>query len=126
MHFLPLYAFYYAVVVGYVVMAALITLLLVALALTVRYASARRPDGELAAAYECGFLPFDRSRSKFEVKFFMVGLLFVLFDLEVVFVLPWVTALPSYGIVSFFFFISFLSLLAVGFAYELAQKALEF
>jgi NADH-quinone oxidoreductase subunit A len=125
-HLIPPYAFYYALVGGYVLLGLLVTFVMVFLAVAVRYLSLRRPDSELAAAYECGFLPFDRDRTKFEVKFFMVGLLFVLFDLEVVFVLPWAIAVPLYSLISFFFFFFFLALLAVGFVYELAQRALEF
>lgn len=76
---------------------------------------------EKISAYECGFEPFDNSRSKFEVKFYLVGILFLLFDLEVTILIPWVIIYNPINVVIFFFFY----VLTIGFVYEWSKKALE-
>jgi len=120
------YFFNYYVIVVYICFSLLISFVLVLLSIFLRYISLIRPDVELASAYECGFLPFDKSRIKFDVKFFMVGILFVLFDLEVVFILPWSVYLMYFNLFQFFLMVIFLLFLVISFIYELWQEALYF
>jgi len=126
MQFEITYFFSYYLILFYVVFSLFISLVLVLLSVLLRFLSLSRPDSELAAAYECGFLPFDRARNKFEVNFFMVGLLFVLFDLEVVFILPWGVAVSTFGGFQVCVLFVFLFVLVLCFAYELWQNALDF
>jgi NADH-quinone oxidoreductase subunit A len=116
----------YSLLITYLGFAVLVSVLLVIVSVALRYLSVSKPDFELSTSYECGFLPFDRARTKFEVKFFLIGLLFVLFDLEVVFVLPWAWGISEYGLGQFILFVLFLSFLVVGFIYEVARGALDF
>jgi len=120
------YFFNYFLIVFYVLFSLAISFVLVILSVLLRYISATRPDNQLASAYECGFLPFDKARNKFEVKFFMIAILFVLFDLEVVFVLPWSVCILFFGSFQFGLMVFFLLVLIVSFIYELWQNALTF
>lgn len=85
----------------------------------------RRPDKEKVSAYECGFEPFGDARGKFDVRFYLVAILFIIFDLEIAFLFPWAIALKSIGTTGFFSMMFFLFVLAVGFAYEWKKGALE-
>jgi len=120
------YFFNYFLIVFYILFSLAISLLLVVVSVLLRYLSATRPDNQLASAYECGFLPFDKARNKFEVKFFMIAILFVLFDLEVVFVLPWSICISIFSAFQFCLMVLFLLILVVSFIYELWQNALTF
>ena len=120
------YSSQYSLLFFYLGFALLVSGLLVIVSVALRYLSLGKPDFDLATSYECGFLPFDRARAKFEVKFFLVGLLFVLFDLEVVFVLPWAWGVAEYGLGQLFLLALFLSFLVAGFLYEIARGALDF
>src|SRR5437879_1625500 len=95
------YFFNYYLILYYIIFSLFISLILVVVSVLLRYLSATKPDFELTAAYECGFLPFDRVRNKFEVKFFMIALLFVISDLEVIFILPWSLCLSFFSLVQF-------------------------
>jgi len=123
---LTLYSAQYSLLGIYLVFALVVSGVLVIVSVALRYLSISRPDFDLSTSYECGFLPFDRARAKFEVKFFLVGLLFVLFDLEVVFVLPWAWGVSEYGLGQFLLLVIFLSFLVLGFIYEVARGALDF
>ena len=87
------------------------------------------PDAEKLSAYECGFNAFDDSRMKFDVRFYLVSILFIIFDLEVAFLLPWAVALMKLphatGQCAFWSMMSFLGVLTVGFIYEWKKGALE-
>ena len=83
------------------------------------------PDREKLAAYECGFEPFGDARQRFDVRFYLVAILFIIFDLEVAFLFPWAIALGEVGWFGFFSMIGFLSVLTVGFVYEWRKGALE-
>jgi NADH-quinone oxidoreductase subunit A len=83
------------------------------------------PDSEKNSSYECGFEPFDDSRSKFDVRFYLVAILFIIFDLEVAFLFPWAVALSDIGVFGFWSMMIFLGVLTVGFIYEWRQGALE-
>jgi len=85
----------------------------------------RRPDPEKVSAYECGFNAFDDARMKFDVRFYLVAILFIIFDLEVVFLFPWAVAFADISMTAFWSMIVFLAVLTVGFAYEWKKGALE-
>ena len=85
----------------------------------------RNPDPEKVSAYECGFNAFDDARMKFDVRFYLVSILFIIFDLEVAFLFPWAVSLGDIGLFGFWSMIVFLAVLTVGFAYEWRKGALE-
>ncbi len=84
-----------------------------------------RPDPDKNAAYECGFDPFEDSRGKFDVRFYLVAILFIIFDLEVAFLFPWAVSLGDIGAFGFWSMMLFLAILTVGFIYEWRKGALE-
>ncbi len=83
------------------------------------------PDPEKNAPYECGFEAFDDARMKFDVKFYLVAILFIIFDLEVAFLFPWAVAFDAVGLFGFWSVMFFLLVLTVGFAYEWRKGALD-
>lgn len=85
----------------------------------------QRPDAEKLSAYECGFEPFDDTRGKFDVRFYLVAILFIIFDLEVAFLFPWAVSLGALGMAGFWSMMLFLGVLTVGFIYEWKKGALE-
>jgi NADH-quinone oxidoreductase subunit A len=85
----------------------------------------KNPDPEKLSAYECGFNAFDDARMKFDVRFYLVAILFIIFDLEVAFLFPWAVALKDIGAFGFWSMMSFLLVLTVGFVYEWKKGALE-
>ena len=84
-----------------------------------------RPDTEKVSAYECGFNAFDDARMKFDIRFYLVSILFIIFDLEVAFLFPWAVTLGEIGLVGFWSMMLFLGVLTVGFIYEWRKGALE-
>ncbi|MGZ0186851.1 MAG: NADH-quinone oxidoreductase subunit A [Alphaproteobacteria bacterium] len=85
----------------------------------------QKPDPEKVSAYECGFEAFTDSRGKFDVRFYLVAILFIIFDLEVAFLFPWAVALADIGVYGFWSMMSFLGILTIGFIYEWKKGALE-
>ena len=85
----------------------------------------RNPDPEKISAYECGFNAFDDARMKFDVRFYLVSILFIIFDLEIAFLFPWAVAFKDLSDVGFWSMMVFLVVLTVGFAYEWKKGALE-
>ncbi len=85
----------------------------------------RNPDPEKLSAYECGFNAFDDARMKFDVRFYLVSILFIIFDLEVAFLFPWAVAFSTLTTVAFWSMMVFLAILTVGFAYEWKKGAME-
>ena len=85
----------------------------------------RNPDAEKTSAYECGFNAFDDARMKFDVRFYLVSILFIIFDLEIAFLFPWAAAFGGLSDVAFWSMMVFLAVLTVGFAYEWKKGALE-
>ncbi len=83
------------------------------------------PDSEKLSAYECGFEAFDDTRSKFDVRFYLVSILFIIFDLEIAFLFPWAISLGNIGALGFWSMMIFLSILTIGFIYEWKKGALE-
>ncbi|GGB26383.1 NADH-quinone oxidoreductase subunit A [Tistrella bauzanensis] len=85
----------------------------------------QRPEAEKLSAYECGFDAFDDSRGQFDVRFYLVAILFIIFDLEVAFLFPWAVSLGDLGMFGFWSMVVFLGVLTVGFIYEWKKGALE-
>ncbi|HSN72198.1 MAG TPA: NADH-quinone oxidoreductase subunit A [Steroidobacteraceae bacterium] len=85
----------------------------------------RRPDAEKLSAYECGFEAFEDTRMKFDVRYYLVAILFIVFDLEIAFLFPWAVSLDTIGIVGIAAMGVFLLILVVGFVYEWKKGALE-
>ena len=109
----------------------IIVFLLVALVLSVVFvavnylASPKNPDPEKLSAYECGFEPFEDSRMEFDVRFYLVAILFIIFDLEIAFLFPWAISLGSIGFLGFISMMIFLFILTIGFIYEWKKGALD-
>ncbi len=94
--------------------------------LTVGFAlSPSRPDNEKLSPYECGFEAFEDSRMKFDVRYYLVAILFIIFDLEIAFLFPWAVSLKHIGLFGFLAMALFLGILVVGFIYEWNKGALE-
>ena len=89
------------------------------------FAAPSDPDPEKVSAYECGFNAFDDARMKFDVRFYLVSILFIIFDLEVAFLFPWAVAFGEISMVAFWSMMVFLAVLTIGFAYEWKKGALE-
>tara|TARA_B100000795_G_C22711006_1_gene403530 strand:- start:648 stop:1016 length:369 start_codon:yes stop_codon:yes gene_type:complete len=87
--------------------------------------SPKNPDPEKLSAYECGFEPFDDSRMEFDVRFYLVAILFIIFDLEIAFLFPWAISLGNIGVIGFFSMMIFLFILTIGFIYEWKKGALD-
>lgn len=85
----------------------------------------QNPDPEKNAAYECGFPAFEDARNKFDVRFYLVAILFIIFDLEVAFLFPWAISLGDIGMLGFWSMMFFLGILTVGFIYEWKKGALD-
>jgi NADH-quinone oxidoreductase subunit A len=85
----------------------------------------KNPDPEKVSAYECGFDAFDDARMKFDARFYLVAILFIIFDLEVAFLFPWAVAFKDVGWFGFWSMMIFLGVLTVGFIYEWKKGALE-
>ena len=87
--------------------------------------SPKNPDPEKLSAYECGFEAFDDSRMEFDVRFYLVAILFIIFDLEIAFLFPWAVSLGNIGLLGFLSMMIFLFILTVGFIYEWKKGALD-
>ena len=87
--------------------------------------SPKKPDPEKLSAYECGFEPFSDSRIEFDVRFYLVAILFIIFDLEIVFLFPWAISLGNIGTLGFWSMMIFLFILTIGFVYEWKKGALD-
>tara|TARA_B100001250_G_C19471428_1_gene644680 strand:- start:174 stop:542 length:369 start_codon:yes stop_codon:yes gene_type:complete len=110
---------------------AIILFLFVSLALSLGFIilnfllSPKKPDPEKLSAYECGFEAFSDSRMEFDVRFYLVAILFIIFDLEIAFLFPWAVTLSNTGLFGFWSMMVFLSVLTVGFIYEWKKGALD-
>ena len=87
--------------------------------------SPKNPDPEKLSAYECGFEPFSDSRMEFDIRFYLVAILFIIFDLEIAFLFPWAISLGNIGFVGFISMMIFLFILTIGFIYEWKKGALD-
>ena len=110
---------------------AIIIFLLIALLISIGFilinflSSPSNPDPEKLSAYECGFDAFDDSRMEFDVRFYLVAILFIIFDLEIAFLFPWAITLGKTGVFGFWSMMIFLGVLTIGFIYEWKKGALE-
>ena len=110
---------------------SIILFLIIALGLSVGFIvlnfilSPKNPDPEKLSAYECGFEPFNDSRMEFDVRFYLVAILFIIFDLEIAFLFPWAISLGGIGVLGFWSMMFFLGVLTIGFIYEWKKGALE-
>ena len=112
----------YLPVLVFMGMASALAIILVLAAAVI---AVRNPDPEKVSAYECGFNAFDDARMKFDVRFYLVSILFIIFDLEVAFLFPWAITFGDLGWFGFWSMIVFLGVLTVGFVYEWRKGALE-
>jgi NADH-quinone oxidoreductase subunit A len=112
----------YLPIVVFIVVALVIVMGLMAAPFMVAY---KNPDAEKLSAYECGFNAFDDARMKFDVRFYLISILFIIFDLEVSFLFPWAVAFGELGLYGFWSMMIFLAVLTVGFIYEWKKGALE-
>jgi NADH-quinone oxidoreductase subunit A len=112
----------YLPLVVFIAVAAFIGIVLLLSAFILAY---KQPDAEKLSAYECGFNAFDDARMKFDVRYYLVAILFIIFDLEVTFLFPWAVAFGKIGLFGFCSMMLFLAVLTVGFIYEWKKGALE-
>ncbi|QCI68637.1 NADH-quinone oxidoreductase subunit A [Phreatobacter stygius] len=112
----------YLPLVIFIALATVIGLALLVAPFLIAYSN---PDPEKLSAYECGFNAFADARMKFDVRFYLVAILFIIFDLEVAFLFPWAVAFKSVGWFGFWSMMSFLAVLTIGFVYEWKKGALE-
>ena len=98
---------------------------LVASGVLARLSGVQNPDSEKLSPYECGFEAFEDARMKFDVRYYLVAILFILFDLEIAFLFPWAVVLPDIGLFGFVAMMIFLAILIVGFIYEWKKGALD-
>ena len=112
----------YLPLVVFIGVATVIGLVLLTVAFLVAY---KAPDPEKLSAYECGFNAFDDARMKFDIRFYLVAILFIIFDLEVSFLFPWAAAFGQLGVYGFWSMMLFLAVLTIGFIYEWKKGALE-
>ena len=112
----------YLPILIFLVIAVALTAVLMALSFAL---AKQRPDSEKLSPYECGFEAFDDARRQFDVRFYLVSILFIIFDLEVAFLFPWAVSLKEVGVYGFWSMMIFLGVLTVGFIYEWKKGALE-
>ena len=116
----------YLPILIFLVIATAVALVLLTLGTAIGRFFARDPaDRDKLSAYECGFDAFEDSRMKFDVRYYLVAILFIVFDLEIVFLFPWAVALGSIGVAGLIAMVVFLGILTVGFIYEWKKGALE-
>jgi NADH-quinone oxidoreductase subunit A len=112
----------YLPIVIFIIVALVVGIALLVTPFAVAYKS---PDPEKLSAYECGFNAFDDARMKFDIRFYLVSILFIIFDLEVAFLFPWSVSFSAIGWLGFWSMIVFLGVLTIGFIYEWKKGALE-
>ena len=119
---IPGFVIEYLPVVVFFMVAALVSFIMIGLPFLL---ADKKPSKAKLAPYECGFDVFEEPRSKFDVRFYLVALLFVIFDLEVIFLFPWAVSLGKIGVLGFWSMMVFLAILTIGFIYEWKKGALE-
>jgi NADH-quinone oxidoreductase subunit A len=117
----PILGGYFPILV-FIGIAAVIAVAMVGAALAL---GPSKPYAEKLSAYECGFEPFDDARRRFDVRYYLVAILFIIFDLEVAFLFPWAVSLSAIGLFGFLSMMAFLAVLTVGFVYEWRKGALD-
>jgi len=112
----------YLPILVFIIIALIVSCAAIALSFIV---GKQKPDVDKNAAYECGFDAFDDARSRFDVRFYLVAILFIIFDLEIAFLFPWAISLGEIGVFGFWSMMVFLGVLTVGFIYEWNKGALD-
>jgi NADH-quinone oxidoreductase subunit A len=112
----------YFPILVFLVIAGAISLAMIAASVII---ARQRPNNEKLSPYECGFEPFGDARVRFDVRYYLVAILFIIFDLEVAFLFPWAVSLGDIGVFGFWSMIVFLAVLTIGFIYEWKKGALE-
>ncbi|MGH8658931.1 MAG: NADH-quinone oxidoreductase subunit A [Gammaproteobacteria bacterium] len=112
---------YYPILV-FLIVAAVLAMAVLAMGFVL---GPRHPDAEKLSPYECGFEAFEDARMKFDVRYYLIAILFIIFDLEIAFLFPWAVVLREIGLFGFLAMVIFLAILVVGFAYEWKKGALE-
>ena len=112
----------YAVILVFLTVASILSILIFLLSY---FLTPQKADQEKVSAYECGFNPFDDARATFDIRFYLVAILFLIFDLEVSFLFPWSLTLRDISLFGFWTMIIFLIILTIGFIYEWFKGALE-
>ena len=112
----------YLPILVFIIVASVVAVAAVALSFI---AGKQNPDTQKLSAYECGFDAFDDARHKFDVRFYLVAILFIIFDLEIAFLFPWAVTLGDIGMFGFWSMVVFLGVLTVGFVYEWNKGALD-
>jgi len=112
---------YFTILVFLAIAGGLATAMVAASFLVAR----QRPNREKLSPYECGFEPFEDARIRFDVRYYLVAILFIIFDLEVAFLFPWAVSLADIGMFGFWSMVVFLAVLTIGFIYEWKKGALE-
>lgn len=112
----------YLPVLMFLAVATLLAGFILALSYTV---SLKKPDSEKTSQYECGFDAFSDARGRFDVRFYLVAILFIIFDLEIAFLFPWAISLKEIGVFGFWSMMAFLTVLTIGFIYEWKKGALD-
>ncbi len=112
----------YLPIIVFIIIAAVMSAAMIGLSFLV---GKQKPDADKNAAYECGFDAFDDARSRFDVRFYLVAILFIIFDLEIAFLFPWAISLGEIGVFGFWSMMVFLGVLTIGFIYEWNKGALE-
>jgi len=116
-----LWAEYFTILV-YILISVVLSVVILGLSYLL---AVQQPDSEKISAYECGFSPFEDARNKFDVKFYLVAILFIIFDLEVTYLFPWVTVLNQITYFGYWSMTAFLVILTIGFIYEWMKGALD-
>ena len=119
---LPIYIQEYLPIIIFLAIATGLAFIMVVIPFIVAKSN---PDNEKLSAYECGFTPFDDARAQFDVRFYLVAILFIIFDLEIAFLFPWAISLSKVGLFGFWSMMFFLGVLTIGFIYEWKKGALE-
>jgi NADH-quinone oxidoreductase subunit A len=117
----PILADYFPILV-FIGLAAVIAIAMLGASLV---AARQNPYDEKVSPYECGFEPFEDARRRFDVRFYLVAILFIIFDLEIAFLFPWAVSLSAIGVFGFLSMLGFLGVLTVGFIYEWRKGALD-
>lgn len=112
----------YVLIFKYFIFSFIVAVILLSLSYFLVY---QNPNSEKLSIYECGFSPFEDSRGRFEVRFYIVAILFMIFDLEIVFLFPWIVIFDNISYITFLTMIIFLLILFIGFFYELIKGALD-
>lgn len=110
----------------YVLIGFVVAILLAGIIIVISYVlNLQQADTEKISAYECGFQPFEEARTKFDIKFYLVAILFIIFDLEIMFLFPWISSFYMLDFLGIFSMYIFLILLVIGFYYEWKKGALD-